>query len=110
MRLYEIASAEEQMALLKLIMDNTWQALVTQARQQAQQTAKKRAAKPATTTARKAIPVKAYRAALPKKPLPVATAQSPAAIPKASNDSKPAFDTQKLVSKQNVGDGEEGYS
>lgn len=66
MRLYEIASAEEQMALLKLIMDNTWQALVTQARQQAQQTAKKRAVKPATIATRKAIPVKAYRASLPK--------------------------------------------
>lgn len=110
MRLYEIASAEEQMALLKLIMDNTWQALVTQARQQAQQTAKKRAVKPATIATRKAIPVKAYRASLPKNPLPVASTQSPASIPKASNDSKPAFNTQKLVSKQNVGDGEEGYS
>lgn len=110
MRLYEIASAEEQMALLKLIMDNTWQALVTQARQQAQQTAKKRAAKPVTATTRKAIPAVTYRAALSKNPLPVATTQSQTTIQKTANDSKPAFDTQKLASRQNAVDDDEGYS
>jgi len=38
-RIKEIANAEEQVGLLKLIMDKTWEALATQARQQSQQKA-----------------------------------------------------------------------
>ena len=37
MRISEIANAEEQIGLLKIIMDKTWEALATQQRQQAQQ-------------------------------------------------------------------------
>ena len=36
MRIDEIASAEEQMALWKLVNDNVWQAIETQRQQQAQ--------------------------------------------------------------------------
>lgn len=36
MRLFEIASAEEQIALFKLVSDSVWAALATQQRQQAE--------------------------------------------------------------------------
>jgi hypothetical protein len=48
MRIHEIASAEEQIALLKLIMDKTWEALTTQKRQQASQLNTKASPKPKT--------------------------------------------------------------
>ena len=44
MRLREFASAEDQLALLKLIMDHTWAALATQAAAQAQERARTKAA------------------------------------------------------------------
>lgn len=49
MRIKEIANAEEQVGLLKLIMDKTWEALATQARQQSQQ---KASTKPPATKVR----------------------------------------------------------
>ena len=49
MRIKEIANAEEQVGLLKLIMDKTWEALATQARQQSQQ---KASTKPSATKVR----------------------------------------------------------
>jgi hypothetical protein len=48
-RIKEIANAEEQVGLLKLIMDKTWEALATQARQQSQQ---KASTKPPATKVR----------------------------------------------------------
>ena len=44
MRLREFANAEDQLALLKLIMDNTWAALATQAAAQAQARARSKTA------------------------------------------------------------------
>jgi len=44
MRLFEIASAEEQIALFKLVSDSVWAALDTQQRQQAEQRAAQQAA------------------------------------------------------------------
>ena len=49
MRIKEIANAEEQVGLLKLIMDKTWEALATQARQQSQ---RKASTKPPATKVR----------------------------------------------------------
>ncbi len=46
MRISEIANAEEQIGLLKIIIDKTWEALATQQRQQAQQAQQKAASKP----------------------------------------------------------------
>ena len=51
MRINEIANAQEQVALLKLIMDKTWEALATQARQQAEQ----KAAQPISKAKPKAV-------------------------------------------------------
>ena len=49
MKIREIANAQEQIGLLKLIMDKTWEALATQARQQSQQ---KASTKPSATKVR----------------------------------------------------------
>jgi hypothetical protein len=45
-RISEIANAEEQVGLLKIIMDKTWEAIATQQRQQAAQAQQKAAPKP----------------------------------------------------------------
>lgn len=44
MRFFEFASAEEQVALFKLVSDSVWQALATQQKQQADQAAAKQVA------------------------------------------------------------------
>ncbi len=67
MRIHEIASAEEQMALLKLIMDKTWEALTAQKRQQASQSRANVIPKPKTPTKPK---VMKGPYAPPPKPLP----------------------------------------
>ena len=115
MRLFEIASAEEQMALLKLIMDKTWEALTTQQRQQAQQkaTAKPKQAKPRNPKAPYAPPPKPPKplAAYVPAPQPIAQAPKPAPpSPKASFDSKSGFNPQRATNKKIAGDDDEGYS
>ena len=112
MRLFEIASADEQMALLKLIMDKTWEALAIQQRQQAQQktAAKPRQAKPRTPKVPYALPPKPRAASMAA---PQSVAQTPKPVPpspKASFDSKTGFSPQKLTNKKITGDDEEGYS
>ena len=61
MRIFEIASAEEQLALWKLISDNVWSTISQQARTEAQQ----RAAAAAKSR------IKPKKAKKPKKPLRV---------------------------------------
>ena len=46
MRLYEFTNAQEQLALLRVIVDNTWQAIEHEAQQQARAAAQKAASKP----------------------------------------------------------------
>jgi hypothetical protein len=77
MRLREFASAEDQLALLKLIMDHTWAVLATQAAAQAQARertkpagGRKRKAKPKRTSARTP---KAPRVTKPSAPVAPAT-------------------------------------
>ena len=83
MRLNEIASAEEQMALWKLVSDSVWAAISQQVKQEAEaRAAKQRAAKlkpraTRTGSAPKPLPPKP---AMPTKPAPV---QQPA-VPKTS--------------------------
>ena len=60
MRIFEIASAEEQLALWKLISDNVWSTISQQARTEAQQ----RAAAAAKSR------IKPKKAKKPKKPSP----------------------------------------
>ena len=81
MRLREFASAEDQLALLKLIMDHTWAALATQAAAQAQARTKaagerKGKTKPKRTSARAP---KAARVTKPSAPVAPATTTAAAA-------------------------------
>jgi cell wall-associated NlpC family hydrolase len=46
MRLYEIADAEEQLGLLRLVFDNTWAAIAQQAEQQKRAAAARKLSKP----------------------------------------------------------------
>lgn len=46
MRLYEFTNAQEQLALLRVIIDNTWQAIEHEAQQQARAAAQRAAHKP----------------------------------------------------------------
>lgn len=80
MRLYEFTNAQEQLALLRVIVDNTWQAIEHEAQQQARAAAERAAHKPKRSSARKmpAVHVPARQAARPQ----VATA--PAATPAAA--------------------------
>lgn len=58
MRIYEFTNAEEQLALLRLIIDNTWSAIQTQANQQkAQRIAQASKAKPKVKTKPKLAPM-----------------------------------------------------
>ena len=70
MRIVEFASAQEQMALLKLIFDKTWEALGVQAKQQAEARAtQQRKAKPIS----KNKSLRRASASIPKAPTPSKT-------------------------------------
>jgi hypothetical protein len=104
MRLVEIASAQEQMALLRLIMDKTWEALSVQARQQVAQNraakariVKARSSPRATIKPMQAIP----RRPIPAKPLQPVPTQLQNAASKASSKSLSAFNTQTNAAATN---------
>ena len=69
MRINEIASAEEQIALWKLIDTNVWTALDTQQRQQAQQNAVKKSR--AKTTGHTSAYKKPAKIPAPRAPVPL---------------------------------------
>ena len=64
MRINEIANAQEQLELLRLIIDNTWSAVKQQADMQARQPASKPVSKPKA-------PKQAIRIPTPPKPKPL---------------------------------------
>lgn len=76
MRMNEVTNAEDQLALLRLIIDNTWTAIRQEAAAQARQKASSKAAKPRATrqVAIKApVPKPAKTLAIkPSQPLPQA--------------------------------------
>ena len=131
MRISEIANAEEQVGLLKIIMDKTWEAIATQQRQQAQQKAasKPRAVKPRHPKAPYAPPPPKLPS--PQKPvvqtkvphlqkqLPAHISQQPKlttlnkslpAPQKASNDSKDGFLQQRGAPIEKLNSKEDRYS
>lgn len=80
MKILEIASAEEQLALVRVIFDNTWRALEQQAEQQRRTQAKakpktKQAAKPKPRSPQRAQPT-ARALTAPKLPPPLPTLTS----------------------------------
>ncbi len=83
MRMYEIASAEEQITLFKLITDKVWQSLADQKKQQDEQAAQQRRQAAMTGSGRakrgsaKPKPIKPLK---PIKPVPVAPPPKPQPI------------------------------
>ena len=77
MRLNEIANAQDQLGLLRLIIDNTWSAI----RQQAEIQSKQQASKTSTPKPKAIKPPKRPPYAPPPKPLP-----KPAVIPLQQNN------------------------
>ena len=76
MRINEIASAEEQLGLLRIIIDNTWQAVKQQADSEARQKAtQSKPIKPKTIPKVKPAPM-----AAPPKPLPKPKPIQPVAV------------------------------
>ena len=66
MRMNEIASAEDQLGLLRLIIDNTWTAI----KQQADAEARQKASQPKPVKVKTVPKVKPAPMAAPPKPLP----------------------------------------
>ena len=93
MRLIEFASAEEQMGLWKLVSDNMWQAISTQAEQEKLEKAKKAAAaksKPAKRVGgRKSVAKSAISVAKPPPVVPVAPKPKPDEIVPVTQPSVP---------------------
>jgi hypothetical protein len=79
MRIVEFTSAQEQMALLKLIFDKTWETLGTQAKQQAQAKAsQQRTTKPtAKRKGLKRVGAPVPKPLAPKVPAPSITKHTP---------------------------------
>jgi hypothetical protein len=104
MRINEIASAEEQLGLWKLVSDNMWQAISTQAEQEKLEKAKKAAstkAKPAKRGGgRKSAAKSAVSVATPSpstvKPAPAKTSDAQAADAASTQSSKPEQKVQAL--------------
>jgi len=134
MRISEIANAEEQVGLLKIIMDKTWEAITTQQRQQAQQAQQKAASKPRAVKPRNTKapyappppklptpnkPVVQAKSPHIQKPLPAHTTQqakvatlgkSLPTLQKASNDSEDGFLQQRIASLEKLDDKDDRYS
>lgn len=134
MRISEIANAEEQVGLLKIIMDKTWEAIASQQRQQVQQAQHKAASKPRAVKPRN--PKAPYAPPPPKlpsphksvvrakaphiqKPLPAHTTQQARVVTldktlptlqKASNDSKDGFLQQRNTPVEKLDGKEDRYS
>ena len=104
MRLIEFASAEEQLGLWKLVSDNMWQAISTQAEQEKLEKAKKSAAakaKPAKRVGgRKSAAKSAGSVAKPSpstvKPAPAKTSDAQAADAASTQSTKQAQQVQAL--------------
>ncbi len=89
MRIKEIANAEEQVGLLKLIMDKTWDAIAQQAAEQKHAEAQRKAQAKTNPAKRKAVkapyappspPLKKPKPMLSKQPTPKAKATNPNAL------------------------------
>ena len=76
MRMNEIASAEEQMGLQRLIIDNTWRAI----KQQADAEARQRASQPKPVKVKSVPKAKPAPMAAPPKPMPKPKQIQPVAV------------------------------
>ncbi len=101
MRLFEFASAEDAMALWKLISDNTWAAIAQQAEEQAKQKAERAAARKSVSkrgtgkSAAKPVPPKRLPPPLQHVSAPIAKDAMPANEP-STKTLPPQQDTDEL--------------
>lgn len=80
MKMVEFASAEEQLALWRLVSDNVWAAISKQAKDEAEAKALKRAQAKAMPKRKKSLPPP-FAAPPPKLPQPIRNVQLPANKP-----------------------------
>jgi len=102
MRIMEIANAEEQLALLRLIMDKTWDAVAVQAEQQKRADAERKAQAKLKPRSRKPLSIPKAPSPPPlKKPRPPLTKQpTPTPIvpnPNKANTITPVRSTVKTI-------------
>ena len=110
MRINEIASAEDQMALWRLVSDSVWQAIETQRQQQAQaEQAKAAKAKLKPRSSRKgkvrsAVPMLSPKPPSPKKSPPPENSRAKSSQPPAANPQvqSPAQRQQALAPRMPV--------
>ena len=107
MRINEIASAEDQMALWRLVSDSVWQAIETQRQQQAQaEQAKAAKAKLKPRGGRKgkgrsAAPMPSPKPPPPKKsPLPANPSAKPSQLPAANPQAQSLAQRQQALAPQ----------
>lgn len=107
MRLYEFTNAEEQLGLLRIIIDNTWRAIAQQAKQQKDVEAQRKAqAKPRKAKGSRRVPTPhqpptlptqqanpkptpTQNAVAPRKPLPTHTTNTPQPLPPTNQSITP---------------------
>ena len=99
MRIFEIASAEEQLALWKLISDNVWSTISQQARTEAQQRAAA-AAKSRIKPKKAKKPKKPLRVPVPPKPKPENKSAVPARPQTASQPARNQLRSSPLPTRQ----------
>ena len=115
MRLYEFTNAQEQLALLRVIVDNTWQAIEHEAQQQARAAAQKAASKPkdGRSATGKMPSVKPAAAAVKRAPAaqpvaPAAAKRTPTtAVTAASNIAAPLQQASKQAAVDAQADDEQ---
>lgn len=95
MRIKEIASAEEQLGLLRIIIDNTWQAV----KQQADSEARQKAAQPKPIKVKSMPKDKPAPMAAPPKPLPKPKSIQPLALNPEQQQELLAKQLHKRISK-----------
>lgn len=100
MRLFEFTNAQEQLALLRVIIDNTWQAIEQQAAQQARAAAQKAASKSKRSSTKKMPNVKMPALQAAKRQVPRAPAAKPAAATPAATAATPTTAVRPVTPTQ----------
>lgn len=95
MRLVEFASAEEQMALWKLVSDSVWSSIAIQAKQQSKAKAAQRRKNQAKRTTRKS--------SVPAPPLPASPTQAQGLVKAPITPPSQPIPTQPIQSIGSVG-------
>jgi hypothetical protein len=100
MRLFEFTNAQEQLALLRVIVDNTWRAIEQEAELQARAAAQKAANKPKRSSAGKDSSIKTAAAIPVPKPMAKPLAKPVAAAPAVNKAATTTPAQQSAMLKQ----------